>query len=402
MSFKEFLNLFYIVAQTMTSGFVALVYLSSAIFLYFWNKRKYNFENVSYGYSNVKPIRDTITATLEGFFGGLVATFIVTVLGIVVNPDQITIAIFISIIVGSIKPNYMNIIYSCCIVAFFAAPKEAYSLIAIGAVMVFVQGILIFISGYKDSIAVVMKTSDGQNFGGYIDNKIWPVSIGVIIFASQEALYSGQNIPTPHWWPLFNVGTVGLKGFTYMLFPLLAFAVNFKTTYSDTKVKKRIISGLSYIGYGGIMLALAYLFERNHIIFYLLDFFAIGTYAVCDILINDSITTKYKKFVGNDKVVVLDVISSTLAHYADIKPLDKIISINDITESTIEGYNKIIQSNLKYKIEIERHGKLINVDVQIQIAEDSDYSGRPMGLYDIGIIAIPASENTGSSIDERI
>lgn len=405
MSFKQFLDLFYTVAQTMTSWFVLIVYLTAAVFIYFWNKRKYTFETASYGYSNVKPLKDTFTSSLEGFLGGLIATFIVTILGIVVNQNQITIAIFISIIIGNIRPNLMNIIYSCCIVALFSSPKEAYSLIAIGAVMVLVQGILILISGYRDSIAVVMKTSDGENFGGYIDNKIWPVSLGIIVFVSQQVLNSSQNIPTPHWWPIFDAGTSGIKGLIYMVLPLLTFCVNFKSIYSDTKNRKRIISGVSYFVYGVVIITLSFLFKINNIVFYLLDFLAMASYVMCDILTNDSITTKYKKFVGKDKVVVLDVISSTLAQYADIKPLDKIISINDIKEYTIEGYNKVIHDNLKYKIELERQGRQINVDVQIQIGEGADYSARPRGLYDIGIIAVPASENTeniNSSIDERV
>jgi hypothetical protein len=390
---RQYLDMFYIVANLMISSSMIFTYLISGIFLYFWHLRKYRNIGLYKNSIRSKALKAAAVNTLEGFFGGFVATTIVVMLGIVVNVDMLTLAVCISLILGIVSSNFFNLIYGCSIVSLFLPQKEIYSFMSIAFVMIFVQGILILISGNKDFIPIVSKDEKNENFGGYLSNRMWPISIGIVCLATDKALNQGGSIGTPKWWPLFATNLSSKAIFEVAI--LFVFVGSLKTVYTKTKKQSNIIMSLIYMVFGAGFLYITYIFKTKSYLPYFLMLLSIGLYSICEIYLNDTIKTNGKKFIAKDKVVVLDVIVSTLADYANIKPMDKILSINDIKGQSIEAYNNIIKSSMNYNIVVERNGETININVEIELEDnDDEFDDRPKNLYDLGIIAVPPNLKT--------
>ena len=201
--------------------------------------------------------RITLYSALEGVVAGLVAVSVMVVLGLSIQPGIYLILLFpVALLLSLIHPRFLCFSYSAALITavsrilhpWLNLQADAAGLMAVIAVLHFMEAILVLVGGDRQKQAILAETDLGLR-PGWSMNRYWPVSLGLLLVTA-----SGMKAARmPEWWPLLAGG----ESLIYGLLPMTAML-----GYSNLAVKhsprmKCLRSGGKLVAYGGILLLLS-------------------------------------------------------------------------------------------------------------------------------------------------
>ena len=190
--------------------------LLSIIIFYFYNKNKkiILMQKMISGGSVNSAIELTLSQIVLGIIGGVIASILLGLLGIVFDANSSIILIFyISLILMVISPRYICFSYSGAILGMISIVIKLLNYFGVGfdgqtfltvnvmylmmfvGIMHIVEGILVMVDGDRGAIPVFTER-DGKILGGYSFKRylIMPISIFIVLSSNGVRLFNADII----------------------------------------------------------------------------------------------------------------------------------------------------------------------------------------------------------------
>ncbi|NEZ46723.1 PDZ domain-containing protein [Clostridium niameyense] len=353
------------VAYALVEPYFAIILFLVALFLYRKNRRTCIMQKMIIGQKVNTPLELTISQIVMGIFGGVLASLIMSYLGIFFSEDSSIDLIFIvSLIFMFFNPRFICFSYSGAALGITSLIMSLLSktlnlpvldvlkidipsLMAMISILHFVEGILVMIDGNRGYIPVFTKR-ENKIIGGFAFQRYWILPIALFIMMNPETasnfLVLKQTMP--RWWPI--LGTSFSKSIlATAIITLLPFygVVGYNgVTFTKARRQKVINSGLLIVFYSLLLFIFSQLAFRN-IFFkvFVLIFAPIGHEGV--IIIQKYLEAKGKpKYVSTEEgIMVLDVAKDSVANRMGIKSGDLLLEVNDKSINNEEDIVKSIE-----------------------------------------------------------
>ncbi|OEH86796.1 hypothetical protein BHU72_00560 [Desulfuribacillus stibiiarsenatis] len=194
----------------------------------------------------------TIQSIGFGFLGGLFATALLLVVGVVLNPYDMVYVWVVAVFVALINIRYLCFSYATGILGILAfvtmllpngetlpligglwtgvSQLNVPMLIALVAILHLTEAMLIWIHGDKKASPVFLSGSRGKLVGGFTMQKFWLVPLFIIVAIDPASLQmspstspdGGGTILFPDWWPLLPLSTLLGSGVILGMLPVPA------------------------------------------------------------------------------------------------------------------------------------------------------------------------------------
>lgn len=224
-----------------------------------------DYEQGIFGLKRINAFRETVTALIYGIFGGFLATILFISLGVSLNDVGIAYLWMAALILMLINPRFLCFAYAGSLVSLVSLltgyPQiQIAPLMALVAILHFVEATLIFINGYHVPSPIFLKDESGKIVGGFSLQKFWPMPtialVGMLVTSSQLDL---QSVAMPEWWPIFGpiLEVPSNQALVHILFPIivaLGYSDVVKTELPKTKARR---SAIHLALYSLFLLALA-------------------------------------------------------------------------------------------------------------------------------------------------
>lgn len=337
------------VAYAITDPTLLLMLVVIAFVQYRQNKNVVAMQRMMMGESSDSPFVLTISQVVIGLFAGIVASLMLSYLGIAFDENSpIYIMFFISIIFMIIKPKFIEFAYSgavlgiiSLVLSFFTIPKSSLlndfklnipALMTLVSVIYIIEGFLIIIDGKRGAIPI-FTNRENKIVGGFALNRFWIAPIALLIILQDKTSSSlVSQIATPNWWPLLNnsITPVLLKTAVLALMPFYGIIGYSRTTFTMDKKKRTLISGLTIACYGIVLFGFAQLAQFNLYFKILVLIFAPLVYEIILRAENHFEYSHTPKYVSSvDGIKVLDVAPNSPAYDMKIKSGDTIVEVNN-------------------------------------------------------------------------
>ncbi|MFD3155730.1 PDZ domain-containing protein [Haloimpatiens sp. FM7330] len=296
------------------------------------------------------PLELTISQIVIGIFGAVVASLLLTYLGIVFHEDSMIDLIFlISILFVFINPRFICFSYSGAALGLISiflnqlsimlnTPSldflkiDPVALMSLVAIIHFVEGIMVMLDGTRGAIPV-FTNKGGKISGGFALKRYWilPISLLFIIQNSSTAMMS-KALNVQNWLHILEP-TLPINLAANIMLGALTFygVIGYESiTFTKTKEKKVFSSGISIIIYSIALFSMAQLARLNIVFKILLLIFApLGHEAM--IFIQKYFEVKNQCiYVSNEEGIrVLEVAPGSPAYEMGIKSGDLLLDIND-------------------------------------------------------------------------
>jgi hypothetical protein len=377
------------VSYTIVEPSYAFILIMMAFVFYMKNKKTTVMERLIMGKNSSSAFELTVSQIVMGILGGVIASLILTFLGITFHETSNIFLIFIlSVALMFFNPKLVCLSYSgsvlglLSILLYFISlimgnsslniiKMDITNLLVLIAVMHIVEGLLVILDGKRGAIPV-FGSRDKKIIGGFAYRRQWilPMIILLMVQATSSNTAMGGSITTPEWWPIINHSKNMLIFATMVIGALPIFAgVNYSTvTFTKSKKNKPVFSGLLILAYGVILILLSSLGDINKV----LDVIILTLMPVLHeyMLYIDRLSEKKGKikYVSNEEgVCVLDVATDSIAKNMGIKMGDLILEINSIKLYKDEIVFNILESLpniLKMKVRRE-NGNIEELECKI-------------------------------------
>ncbi|WP_125154007.1 PDZ domain-containing protein [Clostridium rectalis] len=370
-----------VIAFALTEPYFVLFLFILAVILYKQNRKTSAMQRMIIGEQVNSPFELTVSQVVMGIFAGVIASVIMTCLGVVFYENSMIEILFLtSILLMVWSPRFMCFSYSAAILGgisiinsfisgIYGTTEVAYlkfnitSLMTMVAVLHFVEGLLVIFDGNRGSVPVFTKRED-KIIGGFIMKRYWALPIAIIMLYNMSSL--GGDVtgttPTPNWWPILNgtISTDMLKNTVLLLVPFYGVLGYNSVTFTRDKTGKVVNSGLFIILYSIILFILAQLANLNIFFKILVVLFAPIGHEIM-LYIQRVMEIKRKpKYVSDEGIMILDTAPSSYAYELGIRSGDSIIQINDEdidTDSDAINILTKIHSNIKIKLK-KKNGEI--------------------------------------------
>ncbi len=346
--------------------------LLSIIIFYFYNKNKkiILMQKMISGGSVNSAIELTLSQIVLGIIGGVIASVLLGLLGIVFDENSSIILIFyISLILMVISPRYICFSYSGAILGMISIVIKLLNYFGVGfdgqtflmvnvmylmmfvGIMHIVEGILVMVDGDRGAIPVFTER-DGKILGGYSFKRYWimPISIFIVLSSNGVRLFNTDIITDmPLWWPIINApsslffaGSLGISMLS--LFGVIGYS---SVTFTKSKREKAISSGVHILSFG-ILLTLVSQIARlgliGEIIVVIFAPLAHEFMLKIQVLKEERKTPKYVS--NNEGVIILEVSEESKFNEFGIKAGSRILDVNNKNFNSEADIYKIIRENL--------------------------------------------------------
>jgi hypothetical protein len=350
-------------AQIIANPMLLLVIISLAVVFYKKNLRISMIQKMVIGESLSSPLELTASQIVIGIFAGIGGSLTLTYLGVIFYEHSgIEFMFLISIILTVWKPRFICFSYSGAIlgiISIFINDVYGYgqyvggkyinvditSLVTLIGVLHVVEGIMVAIDGSRGSVPVFTERKE-KIIGGFSLKRFWPMPIAFFIMVNINDNASKIIMHTPNWWPIIKGSYTAefLATAVLVAIPLYAIIGYNAVTFTRSKTKKALNSGLLIFLYGVIIVFLAQ-FAVKGIIFRLIIVAIMPILHEC-MLIGQSILEEKGKplYVSSDDgIAVLEVAPSSEAYKKGIRSGDMLLEINNekiTSEKDIINYIK--------------------------------------------------------------
>jgi hypothetical protein len=297
-------------------------------------RRTVSIEEKLFG-ATINSVKDqTLIAILYGIIGGIIGSFLLIFVGVSISNIGLGFVWFLAIILMMIQPRFMCFSYAGGIVSLISLilgyPKiDVPGLMAIVAILHFIEGVLIYTSGFKGTTPIFIKDNRYGVIGGFSLQKFWPVPIIILLTVINQEIPEGV-IQMPDWWPLVRPSPeIAQENLIYIMFPIVAGLGYGDMVLTSTPEKKSRLSAINLSIFSLILLLLAIIASRISIFKYAAALFAPLAHEFL-IYYGKGIEKKGRPvFIAPERgEMVLDVLPGSPGYRMGLKRGDIILAIN--------------------------------------------------------------------------
>lgn len=325
---------------------LALMLLIVGVLFYLKNRKISFMQRLVMGERVTSPLELTLSQLVIGIFGGVAASVILTFLGVTFYENSgVEYLFLISIFLMVYKPKAFNFPYSAAILGLISIVIGMLNLgqewlinvnithlITLIAVIMFVQGILIIIDGRKGYIPV-FTNRDNKILGGFAFKRYWALPIAFFIALTSISTPLGHSVITPAWWPIIKSTDIMavLATAALTILPMYGIVGYDGVTFTKSKMKKTITSGLFMISYSVVLLFVGQLAQLGLIMEIVAIILMPLLYEGVKYLDNKFERTGLPMYISDDEgICILDVIPNSLAFEHGVRSGDKIIEVDGV------------------------------------------------------------------------
>lgn len=363
-----------------------------------WNqaRKSASLEKNLFGVTKTNPLHKAVWATLFGIAGGIIGSLIVILLGISITQAGIAYVWPLAIILALISPHLMCFSYAGGLLALFSLLTglldiDVAGLMGLVAALHFVESLLIFFSGHKNPIPVLVRDERYGIIGGFSLQEFWPVPIMLlaILTGNFQAI---DMLQMPDWWPLIKppVNIAENLNVIYFMIPVVA-ALGYGDIALTKKPKEKCKSSAANLfAFSITLLLLSVLASRLRLFAYAAAVFAPAGHEFLIITGRKNEQASEPLFVPPiHGEMVLDIIKNSPAEKMGLSSGDIILSLNG---QDLDEPGKIHEILMEYPPFIWLTAR--SLDGTLKKLEFNQF---PKGISDLGVILVPKG-NTGSYV----
>ena len=403
------------IAYMLTDMYSLLLLLLLGVILYTKNIKTVLIQKTVLGDEVNSPFELTISQIVIGIFGGVLASIIMAYFGVIFyETSGIYVLFLISILLMSWKPRKICFSYSAAILgilsmlnsyaaSFMGMKKIKFldidipSMIALVAILHIVEGLLVMVDGSRGAIPIFSKK--GENIiGGFALRRLWPLPIAFFILLNSIDILSIENgSPMPNWWPILNT-SIPEKILMNSVVALVSFygVLGYNSiTFTKSKEKKALSSGIFIMTYGLAMLLFAQISHKNMLI-KIISIISMPIFHEIMLIIQQYMEVKKEpKYISNGEgIMVLDVAPNSLAENMGIESGDLLLEINNEYIKTELDIKEIINRKIIDTIKIKVKKNNGNVK---ELLKENVY-----GVNKLGAILIPKTINEDKQLLDSV
>ncbi|MDD7795653.1 site-2 protease family protein [Clostridium sp. 'White wine YQ'] len=359
------------VAYAIFGPYMFFVLILLGVMFYFKNRKVSLMQKMIIGESINSPLELTLSQIVLGIFAGAIGSLILSYSGVLFGEKSgIEWVFLLSILLMIYRPKFVCFSYSGSILGIISIilyqiyGDKAPINISIINLMIFVgilhivEGLLVMFDGSRGAIPVFTNKS-GRIFGGFALNRYWALPIAIfMIITSSTSQFGTESINTPNWWPLLNHNSTleFLKMAVVGLFPFYGMIGYSSITFTKSKRKKAVMSGIFILCYGMILVLVSQLCRVGLIGEIIVVIFAPLAHEVMIRLSNSIEAKSAPMYISDDQgICILEVSPSSQASKLGIRSGDKIIKVNEeYIQSELDIYKIIRESYLDIKLRIKK------------------------------------------------
>ncbi|KEO81625.1 PDZ domain-containing protein [Tumebacillus flagellatus] len=192
-------------------------------------RRQNSMERRMFGVRCSSLADQVLRSILYGVGGGLLATFLMTVIGVVLSPVDMTYVWVVALVLALVNVRYTCFAYAGGLLSLVSLILNALptlmsgpdwllgiyddlkqlhvpDLMALVAILHLVEAILVRLHGDHAPLPVFVPGKRGRLVGGFVLQKFWviPMAAFVVTGVPDSVLH------TPSWWPLMSLGGLGI------------------------------------------------------------------------------------------------------------------------------------------------------------------------------------------------
>ncbi len=358
------------------------IYITAVLMAFVNIKRNAGLEEEWLGYSRDCARNMLMGSVLGGMLAGLGASFLITGLGIVVDPDSILLIWGLAMLFMLATNRGMGFAYAAGIASLsnliFGWPDtDPASITALAGILYLAEGLLTLADGSSGSVPVVVKHKRFSPTGAFVSSKLWPVPL-VMLVPSVPAHTGSEGISMPEWWPLLDGGSsTGAFGMIYLA-ALLCYQDMAVTATSRQRARD---SGLFLCAYSLVVLILAAAADAIYIMKYVAALLTPILYGSVAYIRSRSMETGDPIYAPPWRGLrILAVYPESPGSSMGIRPGDILLSLNGKPINSEEMLKTELSGSPTYIwIDINRNGNKITLDHR-------DYRN---GVGDIGLVFVP-------------
>ncbi len=223
---------------------------------------------------------------------------------------------------------------------------DILTLMTLVGILHIIEGSLVMLDGSRGAIPV-FTSRDNKIIGGFALKRYWamPISLLILLSVATSETMTIQNVISADWTHLIRgdiASRIMKSSFiaTIALYGVIAYR---SVTFTKSKKKKTLVSGVLIISYGAMLVAVAQLAAINvGFQFFVLIFAAVVHEAMLRLEKYMELTFKPKFTSDEDGIMVLEVVPRSPAYNMGIQSGDLIVELNEKKiESDAEIFNII-------------------------------------------------------------
>lgn len=334
-----------------------------------------------------------------GIMGGILGTVIISLVGVTIQLKDFKYILPIAILLMLINVRYLCFSYAGGIISLislvFGFPDiNVSSILAIVAVLHFIESILIWIDGHKHPTPVFVDHDIYGTVGGFTLQRFWPIPFAVLLIILSK-VNGSTDINLPDWWPLFMSKGLSLDNITLQLTVVVAALGYGDISLSSSPREKTKKSSLRLALYSIILLVLSGISAHIYIFKYIAALFAPLAHEGLIIYSQKEESNKKPIYKNHSKgITVLDIKSNSVAEKMGLKPGYVIWKVNNYIMNEKEDLAYILRQipNYLWIDVIDNKGRK-------KILEFKDYRN---GITSLGAIIIPKDSDVVISTKQNI
>lgn len=283
--------------------------------------------------------RDILKATGFGLLGGVMASYLMLVVGLTLSGSGLLYLWPLAILLMLIDARFLCFAYAGGILALssliFGWPNVSVpQVLGLVAILHMVEAFLIYVSGHQGAVPTFIKNTEGKVVGGFALQKFWPIPLAALVVVGESNMSNGM----PGWWPMIRRGLGdNVEYIIYSLMPVVAGLGYGDLATTRTPVQKGRISAVILGLYSLVLLGLAVLADKS----WLMAFFAaLFSPLGHELIIYFGKKLEYGKSIyqpAKQGVKILDVVPGYPAWEAGLRSGDIIIDVNGMEVNSRQG-----------------------------------------------------------------
>lgn len=363
-------------------------------------KKQIEAEKKMMGIERGNILGKTLNATLYGLLGGVLGSIIMIIIGVSIRQEGIIYIWPIAILLFMIKARYLCFSYAGGLLSIFSLvfgfpAIDVPGLMALVAVLHFVESFLIFINGKHNSFPIIVDKGNGEHIGGYNLQRFWPIPIIIMTIMFQNQVDNTSLIQMPNWWPIIKPsGITNIEGVTFIMVSIVAALGYGDVAFTQMPKIKVRISALKLGLYSIILLILSIISSRIEIFQWIAALFAPIAHEL--IIIHGRKEEREGKpiFTLPQKGIrVLEVLEGSASEKMGINRGDIIKTINNTPINREEDISEIL----------EQYPTFIWIDGENYQGKKytKELKAYPYGLRTLGLLVLPQYSNISYVMQEK-
>ncbi len=307
-------------------------------------------EEKMYGRSKNKAFGQTLKSIGLGFFGGLLASVLLVMVGVTVSDSGIGYLLPVALILYLFSPRFLCFSYAGSLASMsymlFGWPEvNVPAMMALVACLHAAEALLIKMSGDGCTTPLYIEGKNGQVAGGFTLQRFWPIPLMVLYLHKIPDLAAVRGlIHLPDWWPLISVPAVPGPGTpVFVTMPLVAALGYGDLSLARTPKEKAARTAANLAVYSVLLLGLSIAASNLPAFSWVAVLFsAFGHEAVIKIGAKEELVPEPFFENTGDGVVVMDVFEGTSGFAAGLRPGDVILEAKGMPVKTREQLEEVL------------------------------------------------------------